>query len=254
MKSASSSRMYNSGTQHHHIKLTIHYSKSNRLEFYLQTEDGLSLAHSKAVYGFITILQKLRPTSAPTDHLFVGTDRFMYFTLSWDAQNRRLHTETTYTDQASKTANESASGDRCHIDPTGSFMTLEVYSGIVTVVPMAKKQRKEGDPEVGSLLEPIPTRIPELSVIDSAFLQIRTRERVDRARIALLYEDTMKSSKNLKVRQITYSGGLGNDVGSVELDNVPCSLDDLDVSASHLVPVSEPACEISLPFSPFHCL
>jgi len=67
-------------------------AKSNRLEFYTQTSDGLALQHSKAIYGKVTMLQKLRPALSPTDHLFVGTDRYMYFTLSWNADKKQLHT------------------------------------------------------------------------------------------------------------------------------------------------------------------
>jgi len=214
-------------------------SKSNRLEFYAQHPDGLILQHSKAIYGKVTMLDKLRPATSPTDHLFVGTDRYMYFTLSWDPITRQLRTETSYQDVAEKAARDSQSGDRCHIDPTGRFMTLELYEGVINVVPIARDtKRKAATREVGTLTEPIPTRIPELFVRSSAFLN--RRKESDKPQIALLYEDSQQKVR-LKLRELAYTPGLKDDIGSVEFENEVEVKEEIELGASHIIPLGAPA-------------
>ncbi|OCK77712.1 DNA damage-binding protein 1 [Lepidopterella palustris CBS 459.81] len=213
-------------------------AKANRLEFYSQSPDGLSLQHSKAIYGKVTMLQKLRPASAATDHLFVGTDRFMYFTLSWDSDSKQLQTEKKFESVADKAARESQTGERCLIDPTGRFMTLEVYEGIITVIPLIQRGKKrKQDGEIGNMGEPVPIRITEMFVRSSAFLYPRSPQ-VEKPKLALLYEDS-HSKVRLKLRNVAFSGGAGSgDV--VELDDVDDLREELELGASHLIPISEP--------------
>ncbi|RAR08264.1 dna damage-binding protein 1 [Stemphylium lycopersici] len=208
-------------------------AKSNRLEFYTQESDGLALKHSKAIYGKVTMLQKLRPATSPTDHLFVGTDRFMYFTLSWDADKKQLHTEKSFASVADNAARESQTGERCHIDPTGRFMTVEVYEGIITVIPLVqrgKKRKQEAD--IAHLGDPQPVRLPEMFVRSSAFLRPRSSE--EKPKMALLYEDTHAQVK-LKLRELTYAGD------EVDLQEGETCKSELELGSSHLIPVQEPA-------------
>ncbi|TKA64635.1 hypothetical protein B0A49_06908 [Cryomyces minteri] len=211
-------------------------AKANRIEIYAQTPEGLALRHSKAIYGKVTILQKLRPASSSTDHLFVGTDRYTYFTLSWNAEAKQLRTEQSFVDLADKTARDSQTGDRCHIDPSGRFMTLELYEGVVTVVPIAQKTKKKSDVEIGSLGEPVPSRIPELFVRSSTYLRRRSQEK-DKPRLALLYEDSHGQAR-LKLRELEYS----SIEGSAELGDVEDAPNhDMELGASHIIPISAPA-------------
>ena len=189
------------------------------------------------------MLNKIRPASAATDHLFIGTDRYMYFTLSWDPQRMRVQTEKTYVDQADKSARDSQSGDRCHIDPSGSFLTLELYEGTVTVIPIVKKTRKHESAELGALGEPLVSRISELFVRSSTFYRNKLRERNEKPRMGLLYQNSQGRMK-LKTRQISHSAGFsGADSGSIDLEDVPGLSEDLEIGANHLIPVPEPACE-----------
>lgn len=224
-------------------QLSLVVAKANRLEIYSQSQDGLLLSHSKAVYGRITMLEKLRPASSSTDHLFVGTDRFMYFVLSWDPITKQLRTERSFVDQADNFARDSQTGDRCHFDPTANFMTLELYEGIITVIPVAKKLKKESDPEIGSLLDPIQTRIPEMFVRSSAFMQTRQLQTHNKPRLALLYQNAAKIVK-LKLRQLIYHPGLGSgDLGRVDMEDINDLEEEesMDPGASHLIPVPGPA-------------
>ncbi|KAF1939040.1 hypothetical protein EJ02DRAFT_409238 [Clathrospora elynae] len=208
-------------------------AKSNRLEFYTQTADGLALQHSKAIYGKVTMLQKLRPALSPTDHLFIGTDRFMYFTLSWNAEKKQLDTEKSFASVADNAARESQTGERCHLDPTGRFMTVEVYEGIVTVIPLVqrgKKRKQEAD--IAHLGDPQPVRLSEMFVRSSAFLRPRSYD--DKPKLALLYEDTHSQVK-LKLRELTYTGE------EVELQEGESCKSELELGSSHLIPLEEPS-------------
>ncbi|KAK2776721.1 hypothetical protein FQN52_003288 [Onygenales sp. PD_12] len=243
-------------------------AKSNRLEFYTQTPDGLSLQHSKAIYGKVTLLSKLsRPPLSPpdqphiltpqTDILFVGTDRFTYFTLSWDATNNQLHTERTYVDLADPSSRELQFSQRCLIDPSGKYMTLELYEGIVTVIPIGqpeKQQREKGrgkrpnqvvPQKVGELGEPCQARIEELAVRSSAFLHTEADQK---PRLALLYEDT-QGKVRLKVRELLFSmggAGVGGGAGGgavgneADLKGLTVLTEELDLGASFLIPVPAP--------------
>lgn len=180
------------------------------------------------------MLQKLRPALSPTDHLFIGTDRYMYFTLSWNSDKKQLQTEKSFASVADSAARESQTGERCHIDPTGRFMTIEVYEGIITVIPLVqrgKKRKQEAD--IAHLGEPQPVRLSEMFVRSSAFLRPRSFD--DKPKLAFLYEDTHSQVK-LKLREMTFSGG-----DTVELDESETCRAELELGASHLIPVEEPS-------------
>ena len=222
-------------------------SKSNRLQFYEQSPDGLILRHSKAIYGKVTMLQRLPcPGSSATDHLFVGTDRYTFFTVSWDPEARQLHTEREFVDLADHSSRDSQTGDRCLIDPSGRFMTLEIYEGVVTVIPIVQERQgrkgknvSTGDHHraVGELGEPCQSRIEELFVRSSAFLYGEAKQL---PRLALLYEDSMKRVK-MKVRELKFvSGVVGGDGPSAELTEEDVLREEHEMGASHLIPVPAP--------------
>ena len=193
------------------------------------------MQHQKAIYGKVTMLQKLRPALSQTDHLFVGTDRFTYFTLSWDAEKKQLQTEKSFESVADNAARESQTGERCHVDPTGRLMTVEVYEGIITVIPLVqrgKKRKAVGQSDIAHLGEPVPVRLSEMFVRSSAFLKPASYD--DNPKIALLYEDTHNHVK-LKVREIKHSGD------EVEIEEGEVCKADIELGASHLIPVEAPS-------------
>jgi DNA damage-binding protein 1 len=179
------------------------------------------------------MLQKLRPALSPTDHLFVGTDRFMYFTLSWNPEKKQLQTEKSFASVADNAARESQTGERCHVDPSGRFMTVEVYEGIITVIPLVqrgKKRKQEAD--IAHLGDPQPVRVSEMFVRSSAFLRPRSQD--DKPKLALLYEDTHSHVK-LKLRELAYLGE------EVDLQEGESCKQELELGSSHLIPVEEPS-------------
>lgn len=193
---------------------------------------------SRAIYARVTMLARLpTPADSATDHLFVGTDQFTYFTLSWDAGANRVRTERNYVDMSDPSSRESQTGSRCLIDPSGRYMTLEMYEGIVAVIPIVQLPSKKrgrsvptapspNAPRVGELGEPTVVRIDELFVRSSAFLHVQS----GKPQLALLYEDNQKKVR-LRIRELRHE---------VELACVDDFLHELDLGASHLIPVPAP--------------
>lgn len=122
------------------------------------------------------MLQKLRPKDIATEMLFVGTDRAQYFTLVWDEESRQLKTTQTFEDEAEKLMRDSDSQDRCIVDPTGRFMAIHLWEGVLDVLRMLP--RKDELHRMSSV------RISELFVKASTFLYSETGH----PKIALLYQ------------------------------------------------------------------
>lgn len=213
-------------------------AKANRLEIYSQNENGLVLSYTRALYGKVTMLERLQFAQSPTEHLFVGTDRYMYFTLSWDSVTQQLQTQKTYVDQADKTSRDSQSQDRCHVDPTKQYMALQLFDGIITILPLISKGKKKGPSEAFNLGDPVPTRIPEFFVRSSCFLYPQEGASAE-PRFAILYEDNHQKVC-LSIKNLVFSPGGAGDPGSATLDHFSAR-GDLELGASHLIPVPGPA-------------
>ena len=126
-------------------------------------------------------------------------------------------------------------------------MTLELYDGIVTVIPIIQPRRKssnsrrESAPIVeaaGTLGDPIPVRIEELTTRSSGFVQTAPGSK-EKPRLALLWEDNADIPQ-LKIREVTYIPGAAGDPPSVDMKTVAELRGDLDLGVSHLIPVSAP--------------
>ncbi|KAL8673948.1 MAG: hypothetical protein Q9168_001643 [Polycauliona sp. 1 TL-2023] len=213
-------------------------AKANRLEIYSLVDGGLVLSHTRTLYGKVTMLERLQFAQSPTEQLFVGTDRYMYFTLSWDPESRQLHTQKTYVDQADKASRDSQTQDRCHIDPTRQYMMLQLYDGILTIIPLLSKGKKKKASEAFSLGEPVPARIPEFFVRSSGFLY--PRGEIDAPpKIAIVYTDD-RDSVCLCFKTLDFSLGGAGEAGSANLVALTAR-DDLELGASHIIPVPAPA-------------
>lgn len=189
------------------------------------------------------MLERLKPANSGTDHLFVGTERYKYFTVSWDHQAHQFRTEQTYHDQADKILRDSQSQDKCLIDPSRRFMALQLYDGIVTVVPIYQGHPKKKLPsEPGTLGEPVPARVSELFIRSLAFLRSDGQD-TKKPQLALLYEDNHQKTC-LVVRTLDYTPGGHGEPGTADLEDLVEAHEDLEVGASHLIPVSAPTCKL----------
>lgn len=198
------------------------------------------------------MLERLRPANASTEHLFVGTDRYMYFTVSWDLQAQQLRTEKSYQDQAEKTARDSQTEDRCLMDPARRFMALLLYDGIVTILPIHQPGKKKDTCEPGTLGDPVTARITNLFVRSSTFLHPR-REDVEQLKLVFLYEDNQQKVC-LTVRNLEYSAGGSGEPGSADLEKIVSTRHDLELGASHLIAVPAPACMSCTVYAVAHLL
>ncbi|RDW69341.1 hypothetical protein BP6252_08361 [Coleophoma cylindrospora] len=122
---------------------------------------------------------------------------------------------------------DAVSRDRCIIDPTGQYLVMELFEGILNLVKILKPKRgKEA-----YLDSPEQVRITELHVRATTFLYTET----NRPKVAMLFHE----GKDRIVKLATYrlvddKGQFTNFDPSRDRENV---LPDLDAGASHLIPV-----------------
>lgn len=125
------------------------------------------------------MIQRLRPKDSATEMLFVGTDRSQYFTLGWDEDTKQLKAAQSFEDAAEKYMRDSQSQDRCIVDPTGRFMVMHLWEGVLAVLRLLPRKGKTNELE---WMESV--RISELFVKASTFLYSETGH----PKIALLYQ------------------------------------------------------------------
>jgi len=125
------------------------------------------------------MLQRLRPRDADTDLLFVGTERFQYFTLGYAAEKGTLSTVEMFWDKNEKHMRDSQSQDKCIVDPSGRFMVVLLWEGVINVLRMHTAKSKRQD-----LNWMDQVRISELFIKCASFLYVETGY----PKIAFLYQ------------------------------------------------------------------
>lgn len=153
-------------------------SKLNRIEVWSVEAEATTLLHSKAIYGTISLLQRLRPKGSKTDLLFVGTERLEYFTLAWDARRQRLDNVQSLNDQNEPHMREAECQNRCVVDPSGRFMALHVWEGVINISRLI--DRGDSKHQI-KFMEQV--RLTELFMKASTFLHSHTGPK-----IAFLYQ------------------------------------------------------------------
>jgi DNA damage-binding protein 1 len=170
-------------------------SKSNRLEIWrVANNNQIAMLMSRSVHGTISMLQRLRPKDSDTDLLFVGTDRHQYFTLAWDEEKQQLDTKQTFEDQGERHMRDAQSEDRCLVDPTGRYMALHLWEGVLSVFRLASRKVKGNTLQLEELEQ---VRLTELFIKASTFLYTETGH----PKIALLYQTR---SDSLESKLATY--------------------------------------------------
>ncbi|KAL1891852.1 hypothetical protein Sste5346_007396 [Sporothrix stenoceras] len=155
-------------------------SRANRIEIWRFTEqDDLALFHSQKIYGTVAMLEALRPKDSDTELLFVGTDRFDYFTLVWDEAQQSLETIDNFHDVGEKHLRDSQSQDRCVVDPSGRYMALLLWEGVLGVLRL--KSRRDQSRNIDWMDQ---VRLSELFIKACTFLYTETGH----PKIAFLYQ------------------------------------------------------------------
>ncbi|KAI1104055.1 mono-functional DNA-alkylating methyl methanesulfonate N-term-domain-containing protein [Jackrogersella minutella] len=204
-------------------------AKTNRLEIWKLQESG-SLVHTdtKAVNGTISILQKLRPRDAETELIFVGTDRFHYFTFGWNATDERLETVDSFFDIHEKHMRDAQSQDMCAVDPTGRFMVVLLWEGVINVLRMhtikSKRQNLHWMDQV---------RVSELFVKCAAFLHVETGH----PKVAFLYQSRTDMPDSQLVTYRLTSDDKNTEVSRFEVRDQVDRIEIKDPGAAILIPV-----------------
>ncbi|KAF5678820.1 dna damage-binding 1 [Fusarium heterosporum] len=205
-------------------------AKANRLEIWRLTEEGLVCLQTKLIHGTISMLQRLRPKGSETDLLFVGTDRLHYFNLVWNPLTKQLETiERVIEDISEPYMRHSQSQNKCLVDPTGRFLAMHLWEGVLNVFKLPTRKGSTNKLEV---LDQV--RLTELFMKSSTFLHSRTGHPT----IAFLYKTQMEQEEaRLAIYRLTHDDK-GNTVSKFD----PHKDRELDVVipdpyASMLIPV-----------------
>ncbi|ODA77921.1 hypothetical protein RJ55_06524 [Drechmeria coniospora] len=207
-------------------------AKVNRLEIWRLNEDGngMTCLHTKFVFGTISMLQRLQPKDSNVDLLFVGTDRFQYFNVAWNPETNQLDTvEQTIADTAEHYMRNSQSQNQCLVDPTGMFMAMHLWEGVMNVFRLPT--RKGATTKLVALDQ---VRLTELWMKTSTFLHSRTGH----PRIAFLYKTQLDHEESrIAVYRLT-KDDKGGEVSKFD-PHKDRELDQLiqDPYASMLIPV-----------------
>jgi DNA damage-binding protein 1 len=176
------------------------------------------------------MLQKIRPFGAKTDHLFIGTLRFQYFAVAWNPDTRQLDTVQSFIDVSERHIQNSQSRDRCLVDPGGKQLVMELFQGILNLVKIVKPRKSNKD----YLDKPEQVRITEMKVRACTFLNTET----NRPKLAILY-DAGKVEPDIRLatyRVVDEKSQYSSFDPHKDREN---ELDDLDIGASHLIPVAK---------------
>ena len=186
--------------------------------------------HTKLIYGTISMLERLQPKDSETDILFIGTDRLQYFNVTWNPQTQQIEAvEEAMQDTSEPYMRHSQSQNRCLVDPTGKFMAMHLWEGVLNVFRLPARKGNTTRLEV---LDQI--RLTELWMKTSTFVHSRTGH----PRIAFLYKTQLDQEEaRIAVYRLTRDDK-GSDVSKFD----PHKDRELDVViqdpyASMLIPV-----------------
>ncbi|KAI1767266.1 mono-functional DNA-alkylating methyl methanesulfonate N-term-domain-containing protein [Hypoxylon sp. FL1150] len=204
-------------------------AKTNRLEIWKLEETG-TLVHTdtKAVNGTISILQKLRPRDSETDLVFVGTDRFHYFTWGWNAAEGVFDTVDSFFDIHEKHMRDTQSQDICAVDPTGRFMVVLLWEGVINVLRMHTIKSKRNNVHWMDQI-----RVSELFIKCATFLHVETGY----PKIAFLYQTQTDTPDSQLVTYRLTADDKNTEVSRFEIRDQVDRMEIEDPGASMLIPV-----------------
>ena len=181
------------------------------------------------------MLEALRPKDSDTELLFVGTDRFDYFSLAWDDAQQSLQTIDHFHESGEKHLRDSQSQDRCVVDPSGRYMGLLLWEGVLCVLRL--KSRRDQSRSIDWMDQ---VRLSELFVKACTFLYTETGH----PKIAFLYQSQF-DSRDSKLSSYRFTAD-DRDTVAARFDAArerEMNLDLDDIGAALLIPVETSASE-----------
>ncbi|KAF8853733.1 hypothetical protein BDZ45DRAFT_729321 [Acephala macrosclerotiorum] len=204
-------------------------AKGPRLEIWQANEKDFVMTESHQIYGTISMLAKIRPIGSSTDLLFVGTQQFQYFTIGFDPETQRLETKQRFEDVADKYLRDTQSRDLCLVDPTGKYLVLELFEGVLNLIKILKPRKgRQGDLEA-----PHQVRITETKVRSMVFLHTETKS----PKLAFLISDPKTGEVRLVAYRLVDDKSVYSNFDPIK--HRENDIGDLDIGASHLIPVSK---------------
>ncbi|KAJ3288595.1 DNA damage-binding protein 1a [Borealophlyctis nickersoniae] len=182
--------------------LNLIVSKCTHLEIFVVVDDTSNepeSANSKVLrlvldvptYGRVAAMLLYRPEDRETDLLFVLTESYKYFVVSYKPETNQLVNEYTG-DVGDRTGRPSDTGIIGLLDPQCRMIGLHMYQGLFKIVPLAPGNKRAGSgkkQKPGDILSPFNVRLEELNVISMAFLHAQHPKPI----LAVLAQDTKEN-------------------------------------------------------------
>lgn len=207
-------------------------AKSRRLEVRQASQDPSSpfpIVLTLPINGRITSMVSFKLPRAPTDYLFITTDRYRYAVITFSPENTPYPCRTHASGSLKGVGREAAVGPLVSVDPHGRCLVLHLYDGFITVIPIYVDyvQPTGSKPYPGHRLlgEPYQLRLEERAILDLAFLHTSPEKQ---PHLCLLHQDARSAqhiityTMDIKKKQLQVAWKKGRvDGGSSMLLAVP---------------------------------
>ncbi|RWS30639.1 DNA damage-binding protein 1-like protein [Leptotrombidium deliense] len=197
--------------------LNLIIAKSNRLEIYVVSAEGLRPIKEVAIYGRISIVKLFRPQGEKKDLLFLLTYRQNAAILECNREGDNFEIVTkAHGDVSDQISRPSETGSIAIIDSHCKLIGLRLYDGLFKVIPLDKENKE---------LKAFNIRMEELNIQDIQFLH-----GCSTPTIAFIYQDS--HARHVKTYEINLK--------EKEFNKGPWKQDNVESEASILIAVPEP--------------
>ncbi|XP_066157615.1 DNA damage-binding protein 1 [Euwallacea fornicatus] len=197
--------------------LNLIVAKSNRLDIYLVTPEGLRPIKEIGLYGKVAVMKLFRPQHEKKDLLFIITYRYNAMILECQNGDENLEIITkAHGNVADRIGKPSETGILAVIDPKARVIGLRLYDGLFKVIPLEKDN---------SELKATNFRMDELHVTDVEFLHGCANPT-----LILIHQDI--NGRHVKTHEIS--------LREKEFVKVPWRQDNVEQEASIIIPVPSP--------------
>lgn len=194
--------------------LNLLVAKSNRLEIFLVTSEGLRPIKELNIYGRIMTMKLVRPPGSTKDQLFFLTMKYNAAILECVRKGDDIDIVTrAHGNVADQISRPSETGMIAMVDPSSRFIGLRLYDGLLKVIPLEKDIKE---------LKAFNIRMEELNIQDITFLT-----GCSTPTIAYIYQDGSVKTCEINVREKELVAG-------------PWKLDNVESDAMMIISVPQP--------------